>query len=103
MVLKPRPLIFSRSVRQVAAEAVVTGSSMGARDLPPLYQTATGKKSPCPTDAAPRTLSRKPGQTSKTSTTAKAGREILFTVVTPGNMKLSECCSDECISKLRGG
>src|SRR5437667_516841 len=42
---KPTALIWSRSFPQRAALVPSSGSSMGARALPPPYQTATGKKS----------------------------------------------------------
>src|SRR5215469_6739817 len=42
-VLKPSPLIFDRSSFQSLGESGVMASSIGARALPPLYQTATGK------------------------------------------------------------
>src|SRR5215472_16422573 len=43
-VLKPSPLIFDRSSFQSLGESGVMASSIGARALPPLYHTATGKK-----------------------------------------------------------
>src|SRR5512137_1296212 len=43
-VLKPRALIWAMSLAHASREAGVTVSSMGARALPPEYQTETGKK-----------------------------------------------------------
>src|SRR5215831_19419633 len=43
-VLKPKPLILSRSSFQSLGESFVIVSSIGARAFPPLYQTETGKK-----------------------------------------------------------
>src|SRR5215470_10087767 len=42
-VLKPSCFIFDRSSFQSLGESAVMVSSMGARTLPPLYHTATGK------------------------------------------------------------
>src|SRR5215471_1925453 len=42
--LKPSSFIFDRSSFQSLGESGVTVSSIGARALPPLYHTATGKK-----------------------------------------------------------
>src|SRR5579875_691400 len=43
-VLNPTALIWSRSLPQRSALVASTGSSIGARALPPPYHTATGKK-----------------------------------------------------------
>jgi hypothetical protein len=43
-VLKPSALICWMSLRQASYFARASRSSIGARALPPLYQTATGKK-----------------------------------------------------------
>jgi hypothetical protein len=43
-VLKPTALIWSKSLPQRSALVESSGSSMGARALPPEYHTATGKK-----------------------------------------------------------
>src|SRR5512137_1478313 len=43
-VLKPSRLIWSMSFFQISRDRGVTVSSMGARALPPAYQTETGKK-----------------------------------------------------------
>src|SRR5947207_8693365 len=47
-VLNPRSLIFFRSSRQTSRCLSGSGSSIGARALPPPYHTANGKKGSSP-------------------------------------------------------
>ena len=56
-VLNPSPLIFSRSSFHNRAESSLICSSIGARALPPLYHTDTGKNSAAFSAAAPASAS----------------------------------------------
>ena len=63
-VLNPRALIWAMSFRQTSGERGVTASSIGARAVPPAYQTETGKN--------PLVLS--PGRPERPSRRRRSGR-----------------------------